>query len=169
MPQVMSENLDFRRIAPDDSGFMEQMVYEAATSTRSDEPAIDDILQIPRFRLFYEDWGQRGDYGIIARLNDADAGATWYREIVLRDGDLADFSRRTFPRHELIIGIDKEHRSKGLGTLLLEKLVAEAGENGVDGLLLTVNHEHTVARSLYQKVGFRVVAANHLMGVMVLD
>ena len=54
------------------------------------------------------------------------------------------------------ICVDKDERSKGIGTLLLNYAKNKGKEKGCTDLYLTVNKENENAIKIYEKLGFRV-------------
>ncbi|GAA2721528.1 GNAT family N-acetyltransferase [Actinocorallia aurantiaca] len=54
------------------------------------------------------------------------------------------------------LGVDPEARGLGVGRLLLEAAVAEAGRQGARKLTLRVLSGNTAARRLYERTGFTV-------------
>lgn len=55
------------------------------------------------------------------------------------------------------IVIKKSERKKGIGSLLLEKLIEMAKELNKSSISLEVNENNIPAKSLYEKYGFKVV------------
>lgn len=51
----------------------------------------------------------------------------------------------------------KTERKKGIGSLLLEKLIKMAKETGRNNISLEVNENNIAAESLYEKYGFKIV------------
>lgn len=60
-----------------------------------------------------------------------------------------------FPEMEIMnIVTKKTHRRKGIGKLLLEKLIEMAKEKSIQQIFLEVNEKNENARKLYEKLGF---------------
>lgn len=60
-----------------------------------------------------------------------------------------------FPEMEIMnIVIKKTERRKGIGKILLEKLIEIANDRQVETIFLEVNEKNESARKLYEKVGF---------------
>ena len=51
----------------------------------------------------------------------------------------------------------KTERKKGIGSLLLDKLIKIAKETGKDSISLEVNENNIAAKCLYEKFGFEIV------------
>lgn len=56
----------------------------------------------------------------------------------------------------IVMGILKEHRGKGIGTILFEKLESWSFNQSIHRLELTVVTRNIAAISLYKKVGFEI-------------
>lgn len=50
--------------------------------------------------------------------------------------------------------VDTEHRGKGIGRKLMEKLLVEAENRHLDGVLLFSGHHRKAATNLYKSLGF---------------
>jgi len=67
-------------------------------------------------------------------------------------------SGRSRERHksDFGIGVSKEHWGKGIGSLLIEKVIDESKKNSISKITLTVSEKNTRAIKLYKKYGFEV-------------
>jgi len=65
---------------------------------------------------------------------------------------------RSRERHksDIGIGVAKSHWGKGIGSLLMEKIIEESKNNSISKITLTVNEGNTRAIKLYKKYGFEV-------------
>jgi len=59
--------------------------------------------------------------------------------------------------HELAIFVAGTHQHAGIGTRLLDCLLGDAAERGVDRIWLTVHRDNVPARRLYESAGFERV------------
>ncbi len=55
------------------------------------------------------------------------------------------------------LAVRPEWRARGLGSTLLDAVLAQARERGAGGLFLEVRVSNTAARQLYERAGFRAV------------
>lgn len=60
-------------------------------------------------------------------------------------------------RELLTIGVLPDHRRSGIGRLLVEAIIAEAGSRGAARLFLEVAEDNTAAQRLYRALGFFTV------------
>jgi len=56
--------------------------------------------------------------------------------------------------------VAESQRGKGLGTMILEKLIERARARGARAIQLSSRAERTAANALYQKLGFKVHETN---------
>ena len=56
------------------------------------------------------------------------------------------------------MAIATSHQGQGLGTLLLDTLLAEAWKRNIDEVFLDVRADNDVAQALYRRAGFREIA-----------
>lgn len=54
------------------------------------------------------------------------------------------------------IVVKKSQRSKGIGNLLLDKLIEIAKKNDFENIILEVNETNKIAKKMYEKAGFEV-------------
>ncbi|GAA2799369.1 hypothetical protein GCM10010441_25480 [Kitasatospora paracochleata] len=117
------------------------------------------VLADPHNAHYVDGWPRDGDLGVVAvatheenRWLPVPVGAAWLRHFSEDDPGYG-FIGRGVP--ELSIGIDAAHRGRGVGTLLIRRLLAEARAAGVERVSLSVERDNPAAR-LYRREGFRV-------------
>ena len=137
-----------------DAGFLAEMLVVAAF-WRPDGPrgSITTVLGQPELAHYVEGWPRPGDLGVIALVGQRPAGAGWIRSLPESDPGYGFVDAAT---PELSIGVREECRSRGIGSLLLDALIASAREHGLSSLSLSVEPDN-YARRLYERVGFRQV------------
>jgi ribosomal protein S18 acetylase RimI-like enzyme len=131
---------------------LRESLYEAATWRGGPgRPPLEAVLGEPAGARYVTGWPRVGDAGVIAE--DASGrllGAAWYRLFPEQDPGYG-FVDETTP--ELAIGVRPDARGRGVGTALLEALIAQAREAGVHALSLSVEEENPATR-LYERLGF---------------
>lgn len=146
------EPISFRTATTDDMQFMEKMCYLAVYSINgkipADTPPLETVRNHPWFSVYVEEWGRKGDYGLIAvDENGKDVGAAWYR----------NYSNKELPENLLSIALEADHQGQGVGRTLLRNLMLHAAQDGRAEISLTVEPENTNARRLYERLGFTAV------------
>lgn len=139
-----------RSLIPDDAAIHREMMYQALFVVPGDPPFPRDILDRPDLAKYSENWGQPGDLGFVAMDDETGVpvGAAWLR-LVRGYGYVDDQTP------ELSIALLPEHRSKGVGSQLMEHIL-EAAKAQFPGVSLSVSSKNQ-ARFLYQKIGFEIV------------
>jgi ribosomal protein S18 acetylase RimI-like enzyme len=101
-------------------------------------------------RRYVERWGRPGDTALIAIQDFQRVGAAWYR---LFKGDNAGYGFVDEETPELSIAVVPSRRGGGLGSELLEALLAQARTDGYGAISLSVEKE-SPAVGLYERHGF---------------
>jgi ribosomal protein S18 acetylase RimI-like enzyme len=133
------------------------MLYQAIYVPAGADPFPRDIVTRPEISRYAECWGQQDDLGFIAVNEETPSpiGATWIR--LLKDAAKGyGYVDETIP--ELTIAVTPEYRGQGVGTKLLDRLIAEA-KNRYKAVSLSVSPDNPALR-LYQRLGFEVVATS---------
>lgn len=111
-----------------------------------------EILQSPVVRICAESWGRASDIGVVAVVDNVDAGACWMR--VLPPGvGLASVDAFT---PQLGIALEPQYQHKGYGRPLMLEALSCAARAGHTQVALTV-HPENPARFMYQSYGFQQV------------
>jgi ribosomal-protein-alanine N-acetyltransferase len=153
--------MELRPAAAGDLTFVAEMTLLAAFPPG---PRPEDASASPRVTRWLEDWGRAGDVGLIAWHDGERIGAAWCR--VQADVLARDEAGRPLP--ELAIAVAPQHRSRGVGTRLLDGLARAASNVGHTALSLTVN-EQNPAHRLYKRSGFHVVGRDGTRLTMIMS
>lgn len=65
---------------------------------------------------------------------------------------------------EVSVYVSGSHKGKGIGTLLLQNLIAESEKNGIWTLQAGIFNENIPSIRLHEKVGFRVIGCRERIG-----
>ena len=98
---------------------------------------------------YVQNWGRKGDAGVVAIEGPHEYGAAWYR-LFTEDEPGFGFVDEETP--ELTIAVVPSHRGHGTGGELLEALLARAREEGFSQISLSAEPGQT---GFYEKHGFR--------------
>lgn len=136
--------------------FIPEIVYQAIYVHPGDPVPSREILNSPDLQKYYQFWGKKGDYGLIALdgTTDSPVGGAFVR--YSRESDAGyGFVAEKYP--ELSIALLPDYRSHGIGTRLMEKLIENLRQKGCPGISLSVDKRNQAYR-LYQKLGFKTVS-----------
>jgi ribosomal protein S18 acetylase RimI-like enzyme len=131
------------------------MLYEAATwRPGSLRPSVEEVLSDPEVAVYISGWGRPGDEGLIAEAAAGEpVGAAWYR-LFSQDAHGFGFVNEATP--EVTIAVREAFRGRGIGTALLDGLIACARRRGLPALSLSVEPDNPAVH-LYERTAFRVV------------
>lgn len=137
-----------------DADFLAEMLVVAAF-WRAEGPSgrVSDVLSHPQLAHYVAGWPRFGDFGVIALGGHQPVGAAWARLLPANDRGYG-FVDGTIP--EVSMGVVQAWRGQGVGTRLLNGLIADARERGLPSLSLSVEPDNS-ARRLYERAGFRHV------------
>lgn len=138
-----------RPALPADENHLWSMLFEASYSAEQGRTSPDELRAIPALAHYVENWGVPGDLGVIAERNGELLGAAWLR---LFTGDNAAYGYIDDDTPELAIGVAPGARGTGVGTLLMERLLADA-RVAFRQVSLSVREENP-AKRLYERLGF---------------
>jgi ribosomal protein S18 acetylase RimI-like enzyme len=144
-----------RIAAQDDLPFLQEMLYEAAFwRENQNRPPIAVALAHPELSKILKDWGRAGDTAVIALAeDDSPVGAAWCRYWTIESHSYGFVDSST---PELGIAVRQPWRRRGVGRRLLQELMQQARQSGVQSLSLSVEPENP-SRLLYEQLGFKKV------------
>jgi ribosomal protein S18 acetylase RimI-like enzyme len=147
------------------------MNYEIRPATKADEPLLWQMLYYashmdedgvppgsakmnPDLAGYVEDWAARDDdLGFVAVADDQAKGAAWVR--VMAESPLYRVVERGTP--ELAIAVLPDQIGRGIGTRLLQQLLAAARAKHQKMIVLSVRANNP-AKRLYERFGFTSIA-----------
>ena len=141
-----------RPAGPQDVPFMRDMLRHAYYWR------VDKVSETgePPVRRYVERWGRFGDTALIAIQDFQRVGAAWFR---LFKSDNAGYGFVDEETPELSIAIVPSKRGTGLGSELLDALLARARADGYHAISLSVE-EDSPAVGLYERHGFARVGTD---------
>jgi GNAT superfamily N-acetyltransferase len=131
-----------RPVDRQDVRFLRDMLRHAYHWRMAQDP------DLPVFR-YVQNWGRRGDAGVIAFDGPNEYGAAWYRLFPESAPGFAFVDEQT---PELTIAVVPSHRGHGSGKELLAALLERARRDGFSRLSLSAEPGQT---GFYEKHGFR--------------
>ena len=160
--------IEIREVRPEDIGFLEQMLREAAAGSpeRPRQPSVE-VLATEQTARYVTGWGRRSDVGRIAQLPGEDPlGAAWYRRFTA-DAPGYGFVAAEVPELSLAVAAPGA-RGAGIGTALTRALIAVAVDEGYPALSLSVALVNPALR-LYERLGFVAVSVTEAHQTMRLE
>lgn len=145
--------ITIREGAPADEFFLKEMTYQAIYSPKGGGFLPRKILEEPAIRRYYADFGKEGDKAFVALSDGQAVGAVWIRFATTAQKGYG-FVRADVP--ELMLAVLPAFRGRGIGTVLLEQMMTQLRATDLEAVSLSVARSNP-ARSLYERLGFRVV------------
>jgi ribosomal protein S18 acetylase RimI-like enzyme len=139
-----------RQVTPADEPFLWLMLFHASRSDAEEGATLDDVKNDPELARYVENWGRRGDLGVVCERSGEPLGAAWLRLPVGdepgRQASVAD----DVP--ELAIATRPGHEGRGIGSRMLRALIAHAAGR-YPAITLNVRLDNP-AIALYRRFGF---------------
>jgi ribosomal protein S18 acetylase RimI-like enzyme len=142
---------------------LKEMLYEALFIPAGQEPFPKSIVELPELNKYIAEFGGQGDVCCVAEREGALIGAIWGR---LFSGAQKGYGFVDEQTPEISIAIKPTYRGQGIGTMLLNALVATLFRQGYKQLSLSVDTRNP-AWSLYKRLGFVVVSEAGTTQIMV--
>ena len=154
--------MELRSIRDNEIELLQDFLYEAIFIPEGVEPPAREIIEQPELKLYYEDFGKgMADYCIVADDDGRVIGAVWTR--IMNDYGHVDGDTPSFA-----ISLYKKYRGQGIGTRLMENMLALLKEKGYERASLAVQKANYAVR-MYEKAGFKTVGENDEEFIMVCD
>jgi ribosomal protein S18 acetylase RimI-like enzyme len=144
-------NCTIRSLTPADQPFLWEMLYQALYVAADQPPPSREVIDQPDLARYVQDWGKTGDRGFVAidPATGQPIGAVWLRFL---NGESQGYGYVDDATPELGIAVLPEYRGQGVGTALLNALVAAPP----GPMSLSVAADNPAVR-LYQRFGFTIV------------
>lgn len=133
-----------RRGNPQDVRFLKDMLRHAFYWRSA------DYLEDTSLWRYVSGWGRRGDTAVVALEDGFPVGAAWFR-LFTRDEPGFGFVDEQTP--EVAISVVPSRRGRGIGSELLDELIAVAREQGFGALSLSVADD-SPAMYMFEHQGF---------------
>ena len=142
-----------RKLRHDEAWILKDFLYEAIFIPEGVSPPPKDIVERPELKVYTEDFGSReGDNCLVAEYEGKVIGAVWTR--IMDDYGHVDDETPSFA-----ISLYKEYRGKGIGTLLMKRMLELLKSQGYQKASLAVQKANYAVR-MYEKLGFKVIREN---------
>ncbi|MGF1588506.1 MAG: GNAT family N-acetyltransferase [Pleurocapsa sp.] len=145
-----------RPLVPEDEPFLWEMLYQALYVPVGQAVLSYEVIYLPELARYVKGWGQPSDCGFLASdaTTGQPVGAVWLR---LLKNENKGYGYVDDDTPELSIAVLPEYQGQGIGTELLNCLVASVCEHS--SISLSVSEGNPATR-LYERFGFEVVSGS---------
>lgn len=152
--------MELRKLRDNEIQLLQDFLYEAIFIPEGAEPPAREIIYQPELKIYYENFGTgEADHCIVADDDSRVIGAVWTR--IMNDYGHVDDDTPSFA-----ISLYKEYRGRGIGTRMMNEMLALLKEKGYKQASLAVQKANFAVR-MYEKVGFKTVDENEEEYIMV--
>jgi ribosomal protein S18 acetylase RimI-like enzyme len=127
------------------------MLFHAAHMEQDEGTSVANVMSNPDLAPYVEDWGRETDLGFIATEFETkrNLGAAWVRLIPRNQHFYGQIDPDT---PELAIAVEPAAAGKGIGTLLMQRLI-DTARSKYPAIVLSVRADSR-ALGLYERFGF---------------
>jgi len=156
MYRHLQDRYEIEEIGKDYEPFIKEIVFQAIYVHAGQPAPTRDILKSPDLSKYYKQWGRNNDHGLVAihQPSETPVGGAFVRYYQQHEAGYGFVSEK-YP--ELNIALLPDHRSKGLGSKLMQRLIEDLREKGCPGISLSVDLRNH-AYEFYRKLGFKTVS-----------
>lgn len=139
-----------REMKKEEYCLLDDFLYEAIYIPEGMEPPDRSVINCPELQEYIAEFGKRQhDKALVAEVRGNVVGAVWVRV-------MNDYGHIDTDTPSLAVSVYREYRGQGIGTSLLNQLLAEEKAAGYSRISLSVQKDNYAVR-MYQKAGFTVV------------
>jgi len=140
-----------RKLRKDETGILDDLLYEAIFLPEGAEPPPRDIIDAPELQVYVKDFGEHpDDHCLVAEEDGRIIGGVWVRI-------MDDYGHIDDKTPSLAIAVFDGHRGRGIGTELMKAMTELLRSEDYSGVSLSVQKENYAYR-MYRKTGFETVA-----------
>ena len=149
-----------REIQEQEYPLLDNFLYEAIFIPEGIEPPPKTIITSPELQVYVERFGElKDDKGLVAEIDGKIVGAVWVRI-------MNDYGHIDNETPSLAISLYKEYRGFGIGTAMMQEILALLKSHGYERVSLSVQKANYAAK-MYLKVGFEIARENEEEYIMV--
>ena len=158
----MDMDYSIREIKETEYSLLEDFLYEAIFIPEGVEPPPKSIVEVPELQVYIENFGMRKhDKALIAEMNHKIIGAVWVR--IMNDYGHIDDKTPSFA-----ISLYREYRGLGIGTKMMEKMLAILKACEYERASLAVQKANYAVK-MYRRLGFEIVDENAEEYIMMIQ
>jgi GNAT superfamily N-acetyltransferase len=139
-----------REIKDGEKPLLESFMYDAIFIPDGEERPSRDVLKFPEISRYFESFGRKGDYCLIAESDNEIIGTVWTR-LFSEENRSYGFIDNSTP--ELAMSVNYQYRNKGIGKYLLSDMLKLIESKGYKQISLSVDTDN-FAYEMYKKFGF---------------
>ncbi len=152
--------ITIRPIREDEVMLMTEFLYEAIFQPDTQSPLPRTVIQEPSIWVYINGFGnKKDDFCLVAKADGRIVGAVWVRCIQA-------FGYLDAKTPELAMSVYPQYRKKGIGTRLLQAMIAALKEKGYEKVSLSVQ-KGNYAAAMYQNAGFTIADENEQDYIMI--
>ena len=151
-----------RPMRPDEYPLLTEFLYHAIFVPEGEAPPPREIVERPELQVYVAGFGsQKDDIAFVAEAGGRVVGAVWVR-------DMPDYGHVAAGVPSFAIALLPEARGQGLGTALMDAMLAELRARGFARCSLAVQKRNRAQR-LYRRAGFVTLRGTDEEFIMVCD
>lgn len=151
-----------REIKQNEYKLLDDFLYEAIFIPKGMEKPSKEIIKSEELQVYIKDFGTfKDDNCLVAEYENKIVGACWTR--IMNDYGHIDNETPSFA-----ISLYEEYRGKGIGTMLMVKMLELLKKKGYRQASLAVQKENYAVK-MYKKVGFEIVDENSEEYIMICE
>ncbi|UAB71958.1 GNAT family N-acetyltransferase [Vibrio sp. SCSIO 43132] len=136
----------YKELTKCDIDLHREFIYIALWDSPDEPRRSRDVLDHPKVKEYYIDWGEKDDVGIVAYIEGVAAG---FIQLRVKDSITKQYSE--YP--ELAISVLPQYQGMGIGVLMYNELLSRV-KHLYPGIRLGVNPKNEVAIKFYKKLNF---------------
>ncbi len=149
-----------RKIQKQEYPLLDNFLYEAIFVPEDIEPPPKTIITAPELQVYIEHFGEsKDDLGLVVEVDCKVVGAVWVRI-------MNDYGHIDDKTPSLAISLYKEYRGFGIGTVMMNEILALLKAHEYKQVSLSVQKANYAAK-MYLKIGFEIVRENEEEYIMV--
>lgn len=158
--------MKIRPLKKEETPLLREFLYQSIFQKDPQNPIPPSVVDDPNVIIYIQNFGQKkDDHCLVAEVSHKVVGALWAR--LLKDSPRG-YGNIDETTPELAIALLPRYRGQGIGTALMEAMIALLKEKGYQKASLSVQKENP-ARRLYERLGFVPLKQTAEEWIMVID
>lgn len=149
MPDIIIRELKQSEIT-----LLGEFLYHAIFQSEDIKPLPKEIIKTPDIWVYIDKFGEyKNDFCLVAEVRNEIIGAVWVR---ILNGQIKGYGNIDSQTPEFSMSVLPDYRNKGIGTLLMQKMISVLIDRKYKQASLSVN-KNNYAVSMYNKLGFQII------------